>query len=114
MCVCLQALCELLIPLIAGWRPAGEPPRTEIKSTLLRYKLQCFTNSTPTREPRRGENEEEREREGEEEWTVEEGVKGDLRCTNNKNVQTKTDDYKRRCLHYICGTLTELRIQDPT
>lgn len=37
--VCLQALCELLIPLIAGWRPAGEPPRTEIKSTLLRYKL---------------------------------------------------------------------------
>ena len=39
MCVCLQALCELLIPLIAAWRPAGEPPRTEIKSTLLRYKL---------------------------------------------------------------------------
>lgn len=39
MCVRSQALCELLIPLIAGWRPAGEPPRTEIKSTLLRYKL---------------------------------------------------------------------------
>lgn len=37
--VCLQALRELLIPLIAGWRPAGEPPCTEIKSTLLRYKL---------------------------------------------------------------------------
>jgi hypothetical protein len=41
VCVCVRRPCTSWAAdsLFAGWRPAGEPPRTEIKSTLSRYKL---------------------------------------------------------------------------
>lgn len=60
----------------------------------------------------RGGRERVRESEREDSVREGEGAKGGFEVSQYKKGKRKR--MKGRCLHYICRTLTEVRIQDPT